>query len=191
MSLAFTFTESTSLFTRDTSPLRQASKSSRKAPPVAQTPSPGLVAPEPGLVLQLLAPPMFVWELLLLQRGLARAAVVVVVSISGEAGVGSILPLNSWLPSVETKLDDPTAVKGESGGVEITAFRGGDCSVVCCCCDDLRDTAILPRKICVSAIRGRIQNRKYVTSYINMKAFGTLLDQLSCAWHEMLKKEII
>lgn len=95
MSLAFTFTESTSLLTRETSPLRQASKSSRKAPPVAQMPSPGLVAPEPGLglVLQLLAAPMFVWELLLLQRGLARA--VEAVGISGESGVGSILLLHS------------------------------------------------------------------------------------------------
>lgn len=138
MSFAFTFTESTSLFTLDTSPLRQASNNSLNAPPMPLLPSVGLVAPEPGLETLLLPPPeVVVVELALLARtGAGR---------SGEARTMSIPPLHSLsfsgLPTAEVS----RAIGGEAGGApEIELFLGGDCKVLCCCCccEERRDTAI-------------------------------------------------
>lgn len=141
MSLAFTFTASTSFFTRDTSPFRQASNSSLKAP-FAPLPPPGLELPEsgvePGLVplpsvvvgeLALLLVPLL--PLLLVRAGAGEVVV-------GEAGVTSpsatfsIAPL--WGSGVASSLD----AGGEPGGVPGREEpRGGeDSRELCgsCCC---------------------------------------------------------
>lgn len=141
MSFAFTFTESTSLFTRDTSPLRQASKSSLKAPPMLLLASVGLAAPEPGLetLLLLLQPPpeAVVLKLVLLARaGAAR---------SGEARLISIPTLHSLSFSGGPTAETSRAMGGEAGGAADTElFLGGDCKpfCCCCCCDERRDAAI-------------------------------------------------
>lgn len=92
MSLAFTFTASTSFFTRDTSPFRQASNSSLKAPfaplPLPESGvEPGLV-PLPSVVVGELAPPLLPPLLLLLLRAGAGAGAGEVVVV-GEAGATS------------------------------------------------------------------------------------------------------
>ncbi len=154
MSLAFTFTESTSLFTRDTSPFRQASNSSLNAP---HTPSPGLAASEPGLWL-----PAVALELMLLQLELPSTASAVA-GRSGEeaeeeeAAADSIVaPPHSAAPEAEglnKVIDSVIIADGESGGVDaITAFRGDGCRLLCWCCEDRRDTAIFPPKLRLSTI---------------------------------------
>lgn len=157
MSLAFTFTESTSLFTRDTSPFRQASNSSLNAPPAPHTPSPGLAAPEPGLWL-----PAVALELMLLQLELPSAASAVAgAGRSGEeaeeAAADSIVaPSHSAAPEAEglnKVVDSVIIADGDSGGVDaITAFRGDGCRLLCWCCEDRRDTAIFPPKLRLSTI---------------------------------------
>lgn len=141
MSFAFTFTESTSLFTRETSPLRQASKSSLKAPPMLLPPSMGLAAPELGLetLLLLLQPPpdVVVLKLVLLARvGAAK---------SGEARSVSIPTLHSLSFSGGATAEVSSAIGGEVGGrADTELFRGGDCKLLCCCCccEERRGTAI-------------------------------------------------
>lgn len=143
MSFAFTFTESTSLFTRETSPLRQASNSSLKAPPMLLLASVGLAAPEPGLEpLLLLQPPppppeAAVLKLVLVARvGAGR---------SGEAGLISVPTLHSLSLSGGPTAEVSRAMGGEAGGAADTElFRGGDCELFCCCCccDERRDAAI-------------------------------------------------
>lgn len=159
MSLAFTFTESTSLFTRDTSPFRQASNSSLNAPPAPHTPSPGLSASEPGLWL-----PAVALELMLLQLELPNAAAAVAgAGRSGEeaeeeeaAAESIVAPPHSAAPAPEglNKLVDSGIIAdGDSGGGDaITAFRGDGCRLLCWCCEDRRDTAIFPTKLRLSTI---------------------------------------
>ncbi len=155
MSLAFTFTESTSLFTRDTSPFRQASNSSLNAPPAPHTPSSGLAAPEPGLWL-----PAVALELMLLQLPSTASAVA---GRSGEeadeeeAAADSIVaPPHSAAPEAEglnKVVDSGIIADGDSGGGDaITAFRGDGCRLLCWCCEDRRDTAIFPPKLRLSTI---------------------------------------
>lgn len=163
MSLAFTFTESTSLFTRDTSPFRQASNSSLNAPPAPHTPSPGLVAPEPGLWL-----PAVALELMLLQLelpGAVDAAPATAVTGEGrsgeeaeeEAAADSIVaPPHSAAPvdeGLNKLVDSGIIADGDSGGGDaIKAFRGDGCRLLCWCCEDRRGTAIFPPKLRLSTI---------------------------------------
>lgn len=137
MSLAFTFTESTSRFTRDTSPFRQASKSSLNAPPAPHTPSPGLVVPEPGLWL-----PAVALELMLLQLELPSAdaaAAVIGPGLSGEdaeaAAVSVVAPSHSAAPvpdGLSRLAESGIIAEGDSGGGEaIATFRGDGCRVLC------------------------------------------------------------
>lgn len=138
MSFAFTFTESTSLFTRETSPFRQASKSSLKAPPMLLPPSMGLAAPELGLetLSLLLQPPPDVVGLKLVLLARVGAAG------SGEARSVSIPTLHSLsFSGVEVS----SAIGAEvGGGANTELFRGGDCKLLCCCCccEERRGTAI-------------------------------------------------
>lgn len=161
MSFAFTFTESTSLFTRDTSPFRQASNSSLNAPPAPHTPSPGLSASEPGLWL-----PAVALELMLLQLELPRAAAAASAAEAGRSGEEAeeeeaaaesiVAPPHSAAPAPEglNKLVDSGIIAdGDSGGGDaITAFRGDGCRLLCWCCEDRRDTAIFPTKLRLSTI---------------------------------------
>lgn len=131
MSLAFTLTVSTSLFTRDTSPLRQASNSSLKVP---QSLPPGLLLlPESGLEPALLLPPVVV-ELLLLRAG---------AGISGEAGVNSGSPALSTSAPASTEIMPPQGTGGDPGGVsEREILRGGEEMLCFCCWEERRDVAI-------------------------------------------------
>lgn len=164
MSLAFTFTESTSLFTRDTSPFRQASNSSLNAPPAPHTPSPGLVAPEPGLWL-----PAVALELMLLQLELPAADdAAAATAVAGEGRSGEeaeeeeaaadsiVAPPHSAAPvdeGLNKLVDSGIIADGDSGGGDaITAFRGDGCRLLCWCCEDRRDTAIFPPKLRLSTI---------------------------------------
>ncbi|KAF3850602.1 hypothetical protein F7725_012374 [Dissostichus mawsoni] len=130
MSFAFTFTESTSLFTRETSPFRQASNSSLKAPPLL--PSAGLEAPDPGLETLLPLPPEVVVVEKLALLGSTETG------RSGEAGATSIPPAHSLSLSGGTIR---AIGGGEPGAAKRELFLGGDC-IVLCCCEERRDTAI-------------------------------------------------
>lgn len=84
MSLAFTFTASTSFFTRETSPFRQASNSSRKAPPPPPL-LPWFPAPDSGVETELVPlPSVGVGELPLLPGPLLPLLLLAVRAGPGE-----------------------------------------------------------------------------------------------------------
>lgn len=146
MSLAFTFTASTSFFTLETSPFRQASNSSLKAPFAPPPPPlllllllPGLPLPESGVEPGLVPLPsvvvgelalLLVLLLLLLVRAGAGEVVVV------EAGVTSPSAAFSMAPLWGSGLASSSGAGGEPGGVPGREEpRGGEDSreFGCCC----------------------------------------------------------
>lgn len=147
MSLAFTFTASTSFFTLETSPFRQASNSSLNAPfepppppllplllPASPLPEsgvePGLV-PLPSVVVGELAL-LLVLLLLLLLAVRARAGEVLL----GEAGVASPSAALSIPAPRESGAASSVGAGGEPGGVTGREEpRGGEDSreFGCCC----------------------------------------------------------
>ena len=140
MSLAFTLTESTNLFTRDTSPFRQASNSSLNAPLEPQPPPllPGLELSESGVEPELLTPPVVVdVELVLLL--LLRAGV----GMSGETGDSSGSPALSGSEPAGGDIGPSTVAEADpTGGGESELLRGGKERLCCCCWEERRDVAI-------------------------------------------------
>lgn len=145
MSLAFTFTASTSFFTLETSPFRQASNSSLNAPdPPLPLLLPGLPLPESGVEPGLVPlPSVVVGELavllvpLLLLLAVRARAVEVVVVVVGEAGVTSPSAAFSIAPLLGSGVASSVGAGGEPGGVPGREEpRGGEDSreFGCCCC---------------------------------------------------------
>lgn len=145
MSLAFTFTASTTFFTRETSPFRQASNSSLKVPFAPPLPLPllhGLALPESGVELGLVPlPSVVVGELALLlvlllllllpPAARARAGEVAV----GEAGVTSQSAVFSIPTGWGSEEASSAGVGGEPGGVtEREEPRGGEDNREFGCC---------------------------------------------------------
>lgn len=140
MSLAFTLTVSTSLFTRDTSPFLQASNSSLKAPLVPQPLPPGLALPESGVEPALLPPPV-VDELVLLELELLLLLV-----LRSGAGISAVISGSLMLSGSPTTAEQAVSV-GDSRGVRgLESGLGGEdkfCCWCCCCCWEVRrDVAI-------------------------------------------------
>lgn len=139
MSLAFTFTASTSFFTLETSPFLQASNSSLKAPFAPMTPMPqlaGLLLPDSGVDPGLVAlPSVVVGELALLLLVLALVLLLLLalrardgdVLVVGEAGFASpSATLSAPLPRGGSEASSVDA-GGEPGGVKgIEELRGGE-----------------------------------------------------------------
>lgn len=139
MSLAFTFTASTSFFTLETSPFLQASNSSLKAPFAPMTPMPqlaGLLLPDSGVDPGLVAlPSVVVGELALLLLVLALVLLLLLalrardgdVLVVGEAGFASpSATLSAPLPRGGREASSVDA-GGEPGGVKgIEELRGGE-----------------------------------------------------------------
>lgn len=143
MSLAFTFSASTSFFTFETSPFRQASNSSLNAPalPVLVPPEsgvePGLV-PLPSVVVGELAVLLVLLELELLELRAGAGELLL-----GEAGVTS--PSAGLSPAAPRGGGEASSAGtgGEPGGVAGREEpRGGEDSRELGCCEERRGVAI-------------------------------------------------
>lgn len=149
MSLAFTFTASTSFFTLETSPFLQDSNSSLNAPLAAAPPlpparalpesgvDPGLVPLPSVLVGELAVLLVQLLELLLELLLLLLLGLVVVAVVVGEAGVTSPSGALSVAAPWGNAEASSAGVGGETGGVTVREDpRGGEDSTEfdCCCC---------------------------------------------------------
>lgn len=146
MSLAFTFSASTSFFTFETSPFRQASNSSLNAPalPVLVPPESGV---EPGLVPSVvvgeLAVLLVLLELELLELLLLELRAGAGELLLGEAGVTS--PSAGLSPAAPRGGGEASSAGtgGEPGGVAGREEpRGGEDSRELGCCEERRGVAI-------------------------------------------------
>lgn len=142
MSLAFTFTASTSFFTLDTSPFRQASNSSRKAPlalvPLGPLP-PAAALPESGVDTALVALlsvllgelALLLLELLLLELPLLERASA---GLVGEAGLTSPSARLSTAAPGDPEPASSAPGGGDTGGLTCRdVLRDGVDSTGCCC----------------------------------------------------------